>query len=159
MTHFLRVLFACLMAIVFCNSATAQDATAAQLDEIAKLSAEQFDMQKETFKEAREFLKNDKHGLTSDKLAKAETVKSIEALYTAGATRVYFTAIVEEGENRKAPAMMLIVGGQPAVRTKTFEAINAFLKSLLDAAGKPELFETLKQVDAGQPVLSVALEY
>lgn len=130
--------------------------TAEQLDQIAKLSADQFDMQKETFVEARAWLKDAKHTIANDKLKKDDVVKLVDDLYTAGALRVYLTAITPTGDGQAAPALMAVVGGQPAVRTKAFEAVNTFIKTLTTAEGKPQLTETLKVPDAGQPVLTVA---
>ncbi len=148
------------VGLLLVSSAPAMaQATAEQLDAIAKQSAEQFDMQKEVFKESKEWLKSEKHTVGNDKVSRADFVKLIDDLYTAGATRVYFTAIMSEGDVEKAPALMLIVGGAPAVRTKVFDTVNAFNKKLFTAAGKPELIEALKQPDAGQPILQMQFEF
>lgn len=138
---------------------TFAQATAEQMDEIAKLSARQFDMQKEVFKEAREWLKSEKHVPSNEKATKADVTKLVDDLYAAGAMRVYFTAVVPEGDVEKAPAMMLIVGGQSAARAKVFDTVNAFNKQLLTALGKPELVEGLKQADAGQPIVQLQFDY
>jgi hypothetical protein len=158
MTHLARLFAALTIAVLSAGSASAQ-ATAEQMDQIAKLSAEQFDMQKEVFKEAREWLKNEKHVPSNEKTTKADVTKLVEDLYAAGAVRVYFTAVMPEGDVVKAPAAMVVIGGQPAARTKVFETINAFNKTLLTALGKPELAEGLKQADAGQPVVQLQFEY
>jgi uncharacterized protein (DUF2141 family) len=158
MTHFARLFAALAIAALSVGSASAQ-ATAEQLDQIAKLSAEQFDMQKEVFKEAREWLKSEKHVPSNEKATKADVTKLVEDLYAAGAVRVYFTAVMPEGDVEKAPAAMVIIGGQAAARAKVFETINAFNKTLLTALGKPELVEGLKQADAGQPVVQLQFEY
>jgi uncharacterized protein (DUF2141 family) len=158
MTHLTRLFAILTIAVLSSGSASAQ-ATAEQMEQIAKLSAEQFDMQKEVFKEAREWLKNEKHVPSSDKTTKADVTKLVEDLYAAGAVRVYFTAVMPEGDVVRAPAAMVVIGGQPAARTKVFETINAFNKTLLTALGKPELVEGLKQADAGQPVVQLQFEY
>jgi len=135
-------------------------ATPEQLDDVAKLSADQYDKITEVFAEAKAWLKDEaNHKFTNAKLKRDDAKKLVDDLYAAGALRVYASALMKDGDKQTAATLMVVVGGQPAVRTKVFKTMNDFNKAQLTAQGKPELLEALTMPDAGQPIMQVVLEY
>ena len=140
---------------------TAQaQATADQLDQIAKLSADAYDKQPEVFAEAKAWLKDDaKHAFANKKLDRAEGKKLVDDLYAAGAVRVYAGGLVPDGEKQNAGVLSVIVGGKPEVRAKVYSLINDFMKKQLAAQGKADLLGSLVQPDAGSPIVLVPLEF
>ena len=140
-------------------SAQAQ-ATAEQLDEIAKLSANAYDKTPEAFAEAKDWLKDEaKHVFANKKLKREDAKKLVEDLYAAGAVRVYASGLVPDGDKQTAGVLSVIVGGKPAVRTKVYSLVNDFVKAQLKAEGKTDPIETLVQPDAGSPIVQVPLEF
>ncbi|MCE9606868.1 MAG: hypothetical protein K8U03_18430 [Planctomycetia bacterium] len=157
-----RIAFAVAVVGLFsCGAGQAgAQATPEQLDEVAKLSANQYDQIKEVFAEARAWLKDEaNHKFTNAKLKRDDAKKLVEDLYAAGAVRFYASALMKNGTAETASTLMVVFGGQPAVRTKVLKTVNDFNKTQLTAQGKPELLESLTMPDAGQPILQVVLDY